>query len=62
MDARRFAPLALVLALIPLGTLAADAPSPKPAPTAAPSPSVAESSFLARIMADLPKRYPNPAH
>lgn len=34
--------------------------SPAPAPTAAPAPSAAESAFLAKIMRDLPQRYPNP--
>jgi hypothetical protein len=32
--------------------------SPAPAPTAAPAPSAAESAFLAKIMRDLPRRYP----
>jgi hypothetical protein len=55
----RFALLTLALALLPCGARAAD--SPAPAPTAAPSPSAAESAFLARIMRELPRRYPNPA-
>jgi hypothetical protein len=63
--ARRFAPLALALALIPLGAAAADtappAAAPTAAPTAAPSPSAAEATFLTKIMHDLPQRYPNPA-
>ncbi len=33
--------------------------SPAPAPTAAPAPSAAEAAFLAKIMRDLPKRYPS---
>ena len=61
MNARRLLPLALALALIPFAADTAGAQSPKPAPTAAPSPSAAESTFLATIMRELPKRYPNPA-
>jgi hypothetical protein len=70
MNARRFAPLALALALTPFAAIAAETPAPmsmpmsKPTasvPTAAPSPSAAESAFLAKIMRDLPQRYPNPA-
>ncbi len=57
----RFVPLALALGLIPFAVSAADAPTPAAAPTAAPAPSAVESAFLAKIMRDLPKRYPNPA-
>jgi hypothetical protein len=51
--------LALALPAIPGPARAADA-TPAAAPTAAPSPSAAESAFLAKIMRDLPKRYPTP--
>lgn len=55
--------LAFALALLaaPVAVRAADGPSPAPAPTAAPSPSAAEAAFLATIMRELPKRYPDPA-
>ncbi len=54
--------LALALLVTPLEAGAADAPaSAAPAPTAAPAPSAAEAAFLAKIMRELPKRYPNPA-
>ncbi len=43
---------ALGFACLPSALPAADAPTP------APSPSAAESAFLAKIMTDLPKRYP----
>jgi hypothetical protein len=60
MTRRSFTPFAAALvaafALFPLPGRAAD-----PAPTAAPAPSPAESAFLAKIMTDLPKRYPTPA-
>jgi hypothetical protein len=51
--------LALVLPALPARVVAAD-PTPAAAPTAAPSPSAAESAFLAKIMRDLPQRYPTP--
>jgi len=51
---------ACAVALVPFAAGAADAPAPAAAPTAAPSPSASETVFLKRIMADLPKRYPNP--
>jgi hypothetical protein len=58
--------LACALALAPFAARAADSPMPSPAtaktaapaPTAAPSPSAAEAAFLAKIMRDLPQRYP----
>jgi hypothetical protein len=53
--------LALALLLAPAAARAADSPSPAPAPTAAPAPSAAETAFLATIMRELPKRYPDPA-
>ncbi len=46
--------LALALLLVPAGGRAA-------APTPAPAPSRTEAAFLATIMRELPKRYPNPA-
>jgi hypothetical protein len=50
-----------VLGLAPFAAGAADAPvTPATAPTAAPSPSASETVFIKKIMADLPKRYPNP--
>ena len=62
MRRRSSLPLALAFALLalPVRAGAADA-TPAPPPTAAPAPSAAESAFLAKIMRDLPKRYPNPA-
>ncbi len=51
--------LSFALLALPVRAGAADA-TPAPAPTAAPAPSAAESAFLAKIMRDLPKRYPNP--
>ena len=60
---RRRSSLLLALALaalaLPTPARAADA-SPAAAPTAAPAPSAAEAAFLAKIMRDLPKRYPTP--
>jgi hypothetical protein len=60
--------LACALALAPCAVLAADSPAPMPAPartaapapTPAPSPDAAEAAFLKKIMADLPRLYPNP--
>jgi len=49
--------LAVVLLALPAPAGAADA-TPAPAPTAAPAPSAAEAAFLAKIMRDLPMRYP----
>ncbi|MDB5041698.1 MAG: hypothetical protein JWN27_2424 [Candidatus Eremiobacteraeota bacterium] len=57
----RLVPFALAFALIPFAASAADAPTPVAAPTTAPAPSAVESAFLAKIMRDLPRRYPNPA-
>jgi hypothetical protein len=56
MLAHRLAQLsfAVVLALTPCAVQAAASPTP------APSPNTAEATFLAKIMADLPQRYPNP--
>jgi len=48
---------AAAVAVMPRSVLAQASPAPA---TPAPSPSAAEATFLARIMADLPKRYPNP--
>ena len=52
---------ACAVALVPFAAGAADSPTPAATPTAAPSPSASETVFLKKIMADLPKRYPNPA-
>lgn len=54
--------LSLALALVLPARMAAVAadPTPAAAPTAAPAPSAAESAFLAKIMRDLPQRYPTP--
>ncbi|HYZ15276.1 MAG TPA: hypothetical protein VE591_02700 [Candidatus Acidoferrum sp.] len=48
--------LALALFTAPLAARGADTPA-----TPAPSPSAAEATFLATVMRELPKRYPNPA-
>jgi len=52
--------LALACAVVVARPAGAQMGSPAPAPTAAPAPSAAESAFLAKIMRDLPQRYPNP--
>ena len=52
--------LAAVLACFPFAASAADAPAAPAAATAAPAPSAAEAAFLAKIMHDLPQKYPNP--
>lgn len=55
--------LACAVALAPLAAAAQmpmSSPSAVPAPTAAPAPSAAEAIFLARIMKNLPRLYPNP--
>jgi len=58
MNVFRCLSLAACAALLPCGGLrAADMPA-MAAPTAAPAPSAAEAAFLARIMRDLPARYP----
>jgi hypothetical protein len=56
MQLHRAALLAALIALVPSGTFAAESAAPTPAP----SPNVAEASFLATIMRDLPARYPTP--
>ncbi len=61
MRHRSFALLAVALLISPSASRGADLPSAMPAATAAPSPSAAEAAFLATIMRELPKRYPNPA-
>ncbi len=61
MRRRSFVLLAVALFIAPSASRAADVPAAAPAATAAPSPSAAEAAFLATIMRELPKRYPNPA-
>lgn len=61
MRRRSLVLLAAFLLMAPSALRAADLPPAAPAPTAAPSPSAAEAAFLATIMRELPKRYPNPA-
>jgi hypothetical protein len=56
MQLHRTALLAALIALVPGGTFAAESAAPTPAP----APNVAEASFLATIMRDLPARYPTP--
>ncbi|MDB5071165.1 MAG: hypothetical protein JWM87_2276 [Candidatus Eremiobacteraeota bacterium] len=61
MRRRSILMFACAIALAPFAVSAADAPAtPAAAPTAAPSPTASETVFLKKIMADLPKRYPNP--
>jgi hypothetical protein len=61
MNVFRCLALAAFAAALPCASLrAADMAAPTPAPTAAPAPSAAEAAFLARIMRDLPARYPTP--
>ena len=61
MNVYRCLCLAAFAAVLPCGALrAADMPSAMPAPTAAPAASAAEAAFLARIMRELPERYPTP--
>src|SRR4030081_3893977 len=61
MRRRSILMFAFAIALAPFAVSAADAPAtPAAAPTAAPSPTASETVFLKKIMADLPKRYPNP--
>ena len=52
--------LALACAALVVRPAGAQMGTPAPAPTAAPAPSASESAFLAKIMRDLPQRYPNP--
>jgi hypothetical protein len=61
MRRRSFVLLAVALFIAPSASRAADVPAAAPAATAAPSPSAPEAAFLATIMRELPKRYPNPA-
>jgi hypothetical protein len=67
MNARRLVLCALALGLGLCAARAAEAQmsmpmaTPAPAPTPAPAANPAESSFLARVMRELPRRYPNPA-